>query len=585
MPCSPSARRDGRVPADSFIEEITMRVRSRSATARAARQAAPLAVLALLGAAHAAPGGETEGVAVPNPKVANLPLSNQVAAMLLGIKVTNVAVAEGCTPVENPTPTVAGLSVTAYGYTNDGSLVPSAGGTTEATKTEPDKNTYLVLKNQQGTDPSYDYGTRFLFQGHESGPKDPVSGAEAGAITRINLDADVAHRVTVMATTDVNGVPLPDFDGSVWYPFSKHLLFSAELSGTTGGVWQSNLDVPAQVVDISGVTGRGGYEGLQADPFGNLWIVEDSGGAAGAVSTKAKQPNSFVYRLVPVDKTDLLAGGKLQVLQVESLATPGQPIVFHPGQAEADITSQDTLDLHTYGLTFATQWITIHDTAIDGFAGFDSNALAKAAGGTPFKRPENGQFRPGVGFTEFFFTETGDTNAQTQAGSALGGFGGLMKLVQSSPDADVGTLSLFYLGDVDHTGLDNLSFLTDTLLLVGEDCGDTLHGQRNALDSLWMFDTTADYGVAGTQPVRIVAEGRDTAATWDSTAVGVVPGFQNDGDNEITGVHVSDGNPTVAGLIGTKVPSPLKGLWRIFWTQQHGENVTWEIQRAQRLLH
>src|SRR4030095_11204605 len=92
-------------------------------------------------------------------------------------------------------------------------------------------------------------------------------------------------------------------------------------------------------------------------------------------------------------------------------------IVFHPGQAEADITSQDVHDLHTYGLSFATTWITIHDTAVDRFASFDSNALAKAAGGTPFKRPENGQFRPGVGFTEFFFTETGDTNADTQAGS------------------------------------------------------------------------------------------------------------------------------------------------------------------------
>src|SRR5215510_10662032 len=148
MPCSPSARRDGRVPADPFIEEITMRVRSRPATARLARQAAPLAVLALLGAAHAAPGGETDAVAVPNPKIAILPLSNQVTTMLLGIKVTNVAVAEGCTPVENPTDTVAGLSVTAYGYTNDGPLVPSAGGTTEATKTEPDKNTYLIIKAQ-----------------------------------------------------------------------------------------------------------------------------------------------------------------------------------------------------------------------------------------------------------------------------------------------------------------------------------------------------------------------------------------------------------------------------------------------------
>ena len=39
------------------------------------------------------------------------------------------------------------------------------------------------------------------------------------------------------------------------------------------------------------------------------------------------------------------------------------------------------------------------------------------------------------------------------------------------------------------------------------------------------------------------------------------------------------------GLIGTKKPQPLKGLWRIFWTQQHGENITWEIQKVQRLIN
>src|SRR5262245_35402845 len=195
-----------------------MLVRSRPALPRAARRAAPLAVLALLGAAHAAPGGgPTLEVGAANPKVANLPLPNQLTTMLLGIKVSPVAVAEGCTPVENPTPTVAGLTITAYGYTNDGPLAPSAGGTIEATKTEPDKNTYLILKGQTGADPDYNYGKRFLFQGHESGPKDLVTTFEAGYITRINLDADVAHRVTVMAATDVNGVPLPDFDGSVWY--------------------------------------------------------------------------------------------------------------------------------------------------------------------------------------------------------------------------------------------------------------------------------------------------------------------------------------------------------------------------------
>ncbi len=34
----------------------------------------------------------------------------------------------------------------------------------EATKTEPDKNTYLVLDGQKGPDAGYDYGKHFLFQ-------------------------------------------------------------------------------------------------------------------------------------------------------------------------------------------------------------------------------------------------------------------------------------------------------------------------------------------------------------------------------------------------------------------------------------
>ncbi len=75
-------------------------------------------------------------------------------------------------------------------------MVPTpASPATEAKKTEPDENTYLVFKHGlDGADPGYDYGTHFLFQGHEGG------AGGAGYITRINLDADAAHRVTLMAT-------------------------------------------------------------------------------------------------------------------------------------------------------------------------------------------------------------------------------------------------------------------------------------------------------------------------------------------------------------------------------------------------
>jgi hypothetical protein len=33
----------------------------------------------------------------------------------------------------------------------------------------------------------------------------------------------------------------------------------------------------------------------------------------------------------------------------------------------------------------------------------------------------------------------------------------------------------------------------------------------------------------------------------------------------------------VHGILGTQKPTPFHQGWRIFWTQQHGDNVTWEL--------
>ncbi len=518
---------------------------------------------ALVGAVAIGTGSPSQwtvsSVPSPNPKASGI-----VAPNVLARGLAESIVAQGATPLENGT-----ADVPYYGYLGKGPHVPALGSNVEAQKTEPDKNTYLVVPGGlPGADPASFYGTHFLFQGHEAG--------SPGVITRVNLDADGAHRVTLLATKDVNGANLPNFDGSVWDPFAKRLLFTAEL-GTSGGVWQANADsVPAKVQDISGVTGRGGYEGIQIDSKGNVYIVEDSGGSAGTVNTKAKQPNSFIFRLIPTDPTNLTKGGRLQALQV--IGKDGQPIIFHTGQADADITAAPQKDLAAYGNTFATKWVTVHDTAVDGSTPFDANGLAKAKKATPFKRPENGQFRPRTRFTQFYFTATGDTNADSQANADFGGWGGLFKLTQS-PTSDAGSLTLFYRGDKAHTGLDNIAFLTRDKLIAGEDAGDGLHSQRNALDSAYVFHTGQDYST-GAQPVRLLAEGRDASATIDAGLAGTA-GFVNEGDNEITGIHVSNGDPTIRGLIGTKEPKPWRedGAWRVFWTQQHGDNVTWEITR------
>jgi len=121
-----------------------------------------------------------------------------------------------------------------------------------------------------------------------------------------------------------------------------------------------------------------------------------------------------------------------------------------------------------------------------------------------------------------------------------------------------------------------VSFLTANKIVFVEDRGDMLHTQHNALDSALMFDVRTDYSNPVNQPIRILAEGRDASATLDASFSGL-PGFQNDGDNEITGFHVSDGDPTPNGLLGAKAPLPFLFGWRVFYTAQHGDNRTLEI--------
>jgi hypothetical protein len=501
-----------------------------------------------------------------NVPAANPHITGIAPPNILSPELFQTILAQGSMKLEIPAGVTAGV-FTHYGYNQEPGLamIPAFGSNAEFHKTEPDKNVYLILNHQSGADPSYNYGTHFLFQGHETGV--------SGYLTRINLDADGAHRVTLMANADVNGAVLPVYDGITWYPFSQRLLLTAEGNGTsTGGVWQATLDPASKVQSLTGILGRGGFEGIQADSQGRLIIVEDIGGAAGSANPQAKRPNSFIYRFTPKNISDLTQGGKLEALQLASKAHSG-PITFGGADNDAAIKSQDVADMHTYGLSFDTKWITIHDTSTDGTAVFNANQLAKDKFATPFKRPENGQFRPGTNFGEFVFDETGDTNLLTQAGTKYGGFGAIFHLHLTG---DTGKLSLVYNSDAAHSGFDNCAFWDRNRIVFVEDAGDTLHNQRQAQDSAWLFDLNTDYSNSSNQPIRVLAQGRDVSATIDSQLLGS-SGFVNEGDNEITGWHLSDGDPTAGGLLGAKVPEPFEDGWRLFYTQQHGDNITFEV--------
>lgn len=516
-------------------------------------------------------GGTLTGIGLASqsddPALTNVPTANTKSdgyspASKLSPELRQVVVAQGSTRLENPT-----ALTSYYGYYNDvlnaggqPQMLPLPGALTEAQKSEPDKNTYLVFRHGlPGADASYDYGTHFLFQGHELG----VAGNSY--ITRINLDADAAHRVTLLATKDANGQPIAAIDGSTWDPWAKRLLFTTE--NQNAPTYAATPGFPSVVTDVSGALGRGGYEGIQNDSAGNVWIVEDIGGP-NKPGTTAKRPNSFVYRYVPTTPGDL-QHGKLEALQV--LNSSGDPITF---DSQAPLNSPEQVALHTYGNTFQTRWVTVHNTAVDGTTPFNANLAAKAAGATPFKRPENGQFQPGSGFRNFFFDETGDTNATSAENDSSGGWGSVLKLTQPNPSSDTGTLTMFCKSDEAHSGFDNVTFLSHTAVTFVEDAGDTLHTQRNALDSGYILQTNVDYSNPSNQPVRWLAEGRDPSATIDSAFGGF---GKNEGDNEITGVHVSDGDPSLRGILGAKVPDLSEPQWRWFYTQQHGDNPTYEV--------
>ena len=182
-------------------------------------------------AAALAAGALAPAVAVASPPVswtnvpANAKATGASPANVLSPELSETAVAWGSLALDGAT-----AAVPYYGY--DGFTAPTVltQAINEAHKTEPDKNTYLVLPDgQPGPDPNYDYGTHFLYQGHESG--------SPGVITRINLDADEAHRATLLATTPAA------IDGSTWDPFAQRLLF------TDGERQRGDLLGPARLSD------------------------------------------------------------------------------------------------------------------------------------------------------------------------------------------------------------------------------------------------------------------------------------------------------------------------------------------------
>jgi hypothetical protein len=503
-------------------------------------------------ATMAASTAAADNLKVFNERVSGVPAANPVAIAdnVYSPEFAPALVVEGIDLLENP----SGV-ITEFGHLSDG------------TNTEPDENTYLILDhNPGGPTPDYDYGRHFLFQGHEN-------SGDLAYVTRINLDvASPDHRITLLTPVDASGLTHFDsIDGSTWDPFTGTMLFTQE-AGANGGViemgsdFDPNTGAGAGLRTLYGSIGRAGYEGIHPDESGNILIIEDVGGSTvpqGTIPGEfGKNPNSFVYRFVPATPGDL-THGKLQALHVSINGNPVVFVPFSPEHPTGDVLSDNQLRLHTIGASWPVRWITLHDTATDGTAPFDANAAAKALGATPFKRPENAQFQPNSHFRTFFFDITGDTD--NRAGiqpelAARGAWGGVFR-VDLNANRNNGTISLVVLGDADHASFDNVTFADDRdTILVTEDRGDTLHEQLDKLDSVWAYKLNSQHPER-TIAARFIALGLDRMAT--------------DENNEPTGLHMSEGDSSINGLIGTR--EFRRDRARLFFTEQHGENNLFEV--------
>ena len=206
-----------------------------------------------------------------------------------------------------------------------------------------------------------------------------------------------------------------------------------------------------------------------------------------------------------------------------------------PLTRRATSSSQDRLKLHTLGTSWPAQWITIHNTATNGTAPFDANALAKAAGATPFERPENLQFRPGPGSARSSSRRpaTRTPTPATSPSSRSEGPGAACSR-STSPTARAATSRSWPWATRctrrSTTWRSPTATRSSPPRTAGTDCTRSEHAR---------LAVGVQHDRSGA-PGAVHREGRDPAAQADAALLDAgTPGFQNEGDNEVTGVHVA----------------------------------------------
>ena len=196
--------------------------------------------LAFVAAAGAFPS--LPGVSPAQPKSVGVPAPTILSPGLAQIEITR-----GSQALDGGT-----AAVPYYGYDGDGptaagspAILPPPSTRSRRTKTEPDKNTYLVLERPDGRRPELRLRHALPVPGPRDGRarlRHPHQPGRRRARTASPLLAD--HRTSTAQA-------LPDIDGSTWDPFAQRLLFTAEDSARPAASGRPRRTTRRTVDDIS----------------------------------------------------------------------------------------------------------------------------------------------------------------------------------------------------------------------------------------------------------------------------------------------------------------------------------------------
>ena len=126
----------------------------------------------------------------------------------------------------------------------------------------------------------------------------------ASYITRINLDADAAHRVTLLATQRLDGHRSPTIDGSTWDPWAKRLLLTTE--NPSAPTYAATPDYPSTVDRrLRRARAAAATRASRTTRTATSGSSRTSAAPSKPGHARAKRPNSFVYRYVPAKPGDL----------------------------------------------------------------------------------------------------------------------------------------------------------------------------------------------------------------------------------------------------------------------------------------